>query len=257
MGPSLKNLKKSKKHPSKSRTKQGTSLVLVGDPIANSPEGQHFRVVVQGGDMEAARNVFNYGDNSKLRKCCGKYLISLGSDKLVELINGASLFNKYWLLQVIAVYAGKPLLGKVFGALKPSTEQETPSVPMIDPIANNPEGKRFKKAVQIGDIYAMRKVFDRGDDGVRKCYVQYLVNLGNVRFVALIRSTCEVDEQAWLLQIILVHADQSFIESVFTILDPQNYLLVKIAYSAELACVPQGFIYLLSKIRKRGSRAGR
>ena len=33
-------------------------------------------------------NVFNDG-NDELKKYCGKYLVSLGSSRLVELINGA------------------------------------------------------------------------------------------------------------------------------------------------------------------------
>ena len=39
--------------------------------------------------MVAARNVFN-GGNDELKNYCGKYLVSLGSSRLVELINGAN-----------------------------------------------------------------------------------------------------------------------------------------------------------------------
>ena len=63
--------------------------VEVEDPIASSPEAQSFREAVQRGDMEAAKNVFDSG-NDELKKYCGEYLVSLGSSRLVELINGAN-----------------------------------------------------------------------------------------------------------------------------------------------------------------------
>ena len=44
---------------------------------------------MQKGDMEAARDVFN-GGNDELKKYCVKHLISLGSSRLVELINSAN-----------------------------------------------------------------------------------------------------------------------------------------------------------------------
>src|ERR1700733_44047 len=71
--------------------------VELEDHIASSPEEIAFIEKVYDGDMEAAREAFE-GGNDGLRKYCTKHLISLGSSKLVELINGANGSNiKSWL----------------------------------------------------------------------------------------------------------------------------------------------------------------
>ena len=92
--PSNKKSKEIGEHLSKPLAKQWTSSVLVEvDPIASSPEGQSFMEAVQNGDMEAAINIF-YCGNDELKKYCGKYLVSLGSTRLVELINGADMIHQ-------------------------------------------------------------------------------------------------------------------------------------------------------------------
>ena len=69
--------------------KQETSLVPVGeDTVVSSPEVQPFVEAVQEGDMDTASNVY-YSGNDGLKEYCGKYLVSLGSHELVELVNGA------------------------------------------------------------------------------------------------------------------------------------------------------------------------
>ena len=60
--------------------------------------------------------------NDELKKYCGKHLISLGSSRLVELINGARDHPQEWILQVLLVHADQPLIDKVFDALKPSND---------------------------------------------------------------------------------------------------------------------------------------
>ena len=45
-----------------------------------------------------------------------------------------------------------------------------------------------------------------------------------------------------------MHADQPLIDEVFDELKPSNDLLRDVASSADLACVPQRFTYLLGKI---------
>ena len=51
-----------------------------------------------------------------------------------------------------------------------------------------------------------------------------------------------------MLQVLLVHADQPLIDEVFGALKPSNDLLRDVAVSADLACMPQRFTYLLKKI---------
>ena len=91
------------------------------DPIASSPEGQRFVEAVQSGDTVAAWNVFYLGDR-KLKKYCVKYLINSESPRLVELIKGADDDGKKWMLRVILVHFGQPLLDKCFGEIKPSND---------------------------------------------------------------------------------------------------------------------------------------
>ena len=124
MGDSLtspRENRKKMKHPSKTSTKQKTSLILMEDPIASSPGAQSFRETVKMSDMDAARNVFRAGSD-ELKKYCAKHLISLGSSRVVELINVISYGTKQWMLRVLLVHAGQPLIDKVFAALKPPSK---------------------------------------------------------------------------------------------------------------------------------------
>ena len=57
-----------------------------------------------------------------------------------------------------------------------------------------------------------------------------------------------MNNKEWMLQVLLVHADQPLIDEVFGELKPSNDLLRDVAGSADLACMPQRFTYLLKKI---------
>src|ERR1700733_1474420 len=93
--------------------------VELEDPIANSPKGIAFREAVNNDDMNAAYNVFIFGDN-ELKKYCGKYLISLESSRLVKPIKDAYIDPKCWSLQVILIHAEQPFLDKAFAEFEPS-----------------------------------------------------------------------------------------------------------------------------------------
>ena len=69
------------------------------DPIANSVEGRAFREAVQRGRLSAANGLI-YSGNDELKNYYSKYLASLESSKLVELINGAKNGNKIWMLRI-------------------------------------------------------------------------------------------------------------------------------------------------------------
>ena len=82
------------------------------DTIASSSEAQGFVGAVQRGDVETALNVLSSGSD-QLREHCGNHLVSLGSHRLVELINSASNYTVR-MLQAIFTHADQPLIGEVF-----------------------------------------------------------------------------------------------------------------------------------------------
>ena len=67
------------------------------------------------------------------------------------------------------------------------------------------------------------------------------------RLVKLINSARN-DNKQWMLQVILAHADQLLIDNLFAKLNIPSHLLRDVANSADLACIPQRFIYLLERI---------
>ena len=86
---------------------------------------------------------------------------------------------------------------------------------------------------------------------LKKYCGNYLISLGSVEFVKLINGEKEEYIKKWMLQAILVHANQPLIDEVFGALEPSNYLLRSVASSTELACMPQRFTYLLGKINSK------
>jgi hypothetical protein len=120
-----------------------------------------------------------------------------------------------------------------------------------DPIANTSEGQGFVEAVQISDMKAARKIFGDGNNERKKYCGKYLVSLGSARLVELIKGAWNNKIKEWLLQILLVHADQSVLDNVFGAVKPSNRNLKWAAGSAELACLPQRFAHLLKKINDK------
>ena len=94
---------------------------------------------------------------------------------------------------------------------------------------------------------AAKSVFDGGNDELKKYCGKYLVSLGSSRLVELINGADD-DNKKWMLQVILVHADQPLIDKVFDALNLSNVLFEKCCSSADLACMPQRFTYFLRKI---------
>ena len=90
-----------------------------GDPVASSFRGHQFRRAMQQGDMYTANNIFNDGSD-ELKKYSVKYLTSLKSSKLVELIKNAYADYRTWILRILLIHADQSLVEEVLGALKPS-----------------------------------------------------------------------------------------------------------------------------------------
>ena len=86
--------------------------------IGDSPEEGMFRSAIDKGDVEAAICIFNKGNDDQ-KECYGKYLISLGSKRLVGLIKSSEDY-KYWLLSMIILYAKQDLIKEVFKEVEPS-----------------------------------------------------------------------------------------------------------------------------------------
>ena len=116
-----------------------------------------------------------------------------------------------------------------------STKQETSSVlvEVEDPIANGLEYRRFKEAVHKGDLRAAWGVFCKGSDELKKHCGEYLVGLGSSRLVKLIKGADDHGNE-WLLQVILVYADQPLINDVFNAVKPSNYMLRRVACECRL-----------------------
>lgn len=132
-----------------------------------------------------------------------------------------------------------------------SAKPGTTLVPMEDPIAHSSKGQRFKEALQRGDVYTARGVFDSGNDELKRYGGKHLVSLGSIRIVELINGVERDCIKAWVLQVLLIYAEQLLIGTVFDAIKPSNDLLRHVAEGAELVelvCVPQNFTYLLGRM---------
>lgn len=124
------------------------------------------------------------------------------------------------------------------------------SVEMIDPIANSLESQHFVRAVHRSDAKIAFLVFEGSDYEIRKYCAEHLVSLKSAKFVELINDANSRGE-AWLLRLLLVHADRSLVDEVFDVIKPSNWVLSGVAFSADLACMPERFTYLLKKINSK------
>lgn len=147
-----------------------------------------------------------------------------------------------FLLCVISyVYASDGATGLV--------KQEKSSAPAVmgDPTTNTFKWIAFRQAVQSGNMSSAHSVLMSGDKGLKRYCVMHLLSLGSVKLVELINGTNN-NQKPWILQIILVCANQSLLNTVFAELKPSNDLLSRVAKSADLVCKSQRFTYLLGKI---------
>src|ERR1700738_4281973 len=108
-------------HVFTSETSSGTSQVSAKvSSIADSYEGQKFREAIEIGDMGFAGEYFYVG-NDEEKKYYGEYLISLESDRVVDLIkNVDGDYSTRWLLGIVFVYAKEEFIDKVFNGFKAS-----------------------------------------------------------------------------------------------------------------------------------------
>ena len=137
----------------------------------------------------------------------------------------------------------------------PSKVAESLPVPVPvkveDTITSSPEGRRFMEAIQNGDTIVMKKIFDDGSDELKKLCGEYLVSLKGSRLIELIKKTVE---RQWILQTLLVHADQSLIDEVFGKIKLDLSMLRLVAWSADVVCVPQRFTYILKKMKSESEQ---
>ena len=127
------------------------------------------------------------------------------------------------------------------------TVQDISPVQVVDSNASSPEVKLFVEAVQISDMLAAFNIFHSYNTDLKEYCGKHLVSLGSLELVELINRAGQYIK-GWMLQVILVHAEQQLIDEVFDMVKPSNILLRDVAASEDLACVPQRFTYLLNQI---------
>lgn len=121
---------------------------------------------------------------------------------------------------------------------------------MDDPIANSTEAQEFRKAVHEDDMMSAYIAFEynNSSDGLKKYYGEYLISLEGSKLVELINNGTNDSVKAWMLQVLLVYANQSLIDEVFEETKPSKDILEGVAWSGHLVCMPQRFTYFLGKI---------
>ena len=124
------------------------------------------------------------------------------------------------------------------------------------PIKDSRGVKAFKEAMEkynVGDnIENAYNIYRRGDEELKKHCAEHLISLGSPRLTRRINHAKEEYFKRWLLEVPLVHADQTFLNELFKELNPSDDLLLGVAYSPDLACRPPRFSYLLNKVSLQG-----
>lgn len=125
--------------------------------------------------------------------------------------------------------------------------------PVKDPMTSSPKGQCFREAVQSGNMSTAKNVFHGGNDKLKDYCGKHLARLRSPRLVKLI-NTSEKGVRAWMLKLLLVHADQPLADEIFGKLNFSNAFWRDVASSADLACMPQKYGDLLGKITDRGEQ---
>ena len=88
---------------------------------ADSSKAQRFRNAIRRSDLYTAKRIFDRDDDGQ-KKYYGEYLISLGSEALIGMINVAEGEHKAWLLGIILLYAERELLCQVLESVQLADE---------------------------------------------------------------------------------------------------------------------------------------
>ena len=112
----------------------------------------------------------------------------------------------------------------------------------------NYEAQEFRDAMKGGEIRMASIIFDRGNGEQRLSYSKYLIGLGIEKIVSLMRNGGSYICMGWLLKVVLIYADQEFIDIIFKRTKPSSRSLSSAASNLDLACRPDKFINLLSRI---------
>src|SRR3984957_15615012 len=97
---------------------QGTSLVPEKRRIRikDLTPIQRFEMELRKKKMAPASRIYESGDD-QFKRLCTQHLVSLGSDRLVGLINGTTQDYKPWALSALLLHADTPFIGAVFDKL--------------------------------------------------------------------------------------------------------------------------------------------
>ena len=121
-----------------------------------------------------------------------------------------------------------------------------PAPSKVEDIASSSEVKKFRYAVQDGEMETASHSYTYGDDQLRKLKGEYLVSLGSSKLIELI---CETEDRGWILGALLVYADDFLIYQVFDKTRPSDDILRSVAQIADVACMPERYVYLLKKFK--------
>ena len=127
------------------------------------------------------------------------------------------------------------------------------SIDNNDPIANSLQGIALRRAVLRGDVHAVKDVLNGGSNELREFCVKHLVSSKRSKLVKLLYNGNHNNPEL-ILRVILVHADHSLIDEIFAGFQFSNDILNSVAASADLACIPQRFIYFLGKINEKDAQ---
>ena len=171
----------------------------------------------------------------------------IATKKFSSNIISPSTMNLYCIVliccMVSSVYTSegtsKSLKQRMTLLFKPVSKEET--------IACSSGRQGFRKAVREGNMNIAFDVFNNGSDELKKYCGKYLINQGSTKLVELINGAARHIND-WMLQLILVHADQRLVDQIFDALNFPNEVSSRVARNVELACMPQKFIHLLTKI---------
>lgn len=113
-------------------------------------------------------------------------------------------------------------------------------------VVNSEFAREFRKWIGAKLSQPLPAIFGWSDRESQEYCIGYVIGLGTDKVVELINDTRYT--KSWLLTLVLLYADDQFIDHVFNQATLSNIVLGDTAWDAFLACRPDKFIYVLKKI---------
>ena len=113
-------------------------------------------------------------------------------------------------------------------------------------VVNSEFAREFRKWIGAKLSQPLPAIFEWSNGESQEYCIGYVIGLGTDKVVELINDTRYT--KSWLLTLVLLYADDQFIDHVFNQATLSNIVLGDTAWDASLACRPDKFIYVLKKI---------